>query len=276
MGYYPTPLSVVNTIAQWISVPDAPYRILDPCCGEGLAVSHLASILGGQGETWGVELSPGRAQAASGRLDRVIQGDWFNVQVTEKSISLLYLNPPYDHDGEDRRMEIAFLRQTLDTLVPGGVLVYIVPQRLLGYEIVAKMLAGYFENLVSRRFPDGEYERFHQVVVFGVRRSRYQKPDGDTVDAIRALANADLPVLDEPESPWPVTLPPAPGRAKMVLVEMSNYERICQAAAMGWPPELLDTLNLSERSTTLQPAMPLKRGHVAMLMSSGLQGLRSG
>lgn len=272
MGYYPTPLSVVDTIAKWLSVPDASYRILDPCCGEGLAVSSLASLLGGQAETWGVELSPGRAQAASKRLGQVIQGDWFSVQVTGKSISLLFLNPPYDHDEGDQRMEIAFLRSTLDTLVTGGVLVYVVPQRLLGYEQVARTLAGYFENLAIRRFPDGEYERFRQVVIFGVRRSRYQKPDGDTIDAIRALADAELPILDEPESPWPVTLPPAPGKARMVLAEMSNYERICRAVGMGWPPELLDALNLSESSSTIQPAMPLKRGHVAMLMSSGLMG----
>lgn len=273
MGYYPTPPGVVETISKWLHAPDF-YRVLDPCCGEGQAVASLVSCLKGRAETWGVELSPARAQEARKRLSTVIQGDWFSVQVTEKSVSLLFLNPPYDHDKEDWRAEIAFLRSALNALVPGGILVYIVPQKLLGYELAARILAGYFENLVVRRFPDGEYERFHQVIVLGVRRARYQL-DGDVLNAIRALADADLPVLGEPESPWPMVIPSAPGRAKITLTELSDYEYICWANQMGWPQELLDALDFSldfSENHTMQPAMPLKRGHVAMLMSSGLMG----
>jgi SAM-dependent methyltransferase len=273
MGYYPTPLNVVGAIAEWLRAPDEPYRVLDPCCGEGEAVSELVSRLGGRAETWGVELSPVRAGKARERLTQVLQGDWFSVQTTEKGISVLWLNPPYDHDaGGEHRMEISFLRSTLDVLVPGGVLVYIIPQHVLGYEMCARTLLGYFEHLVIRRFPDGEFERFRQVVVLGVRRARYQKPDGDSVNALRALADTDLPVLEIPQFPWPVSVPPAPQRAKIVLTALSNYERVCKANQMGWPRDLLDALDSSGDVAEILPAMPLKRGHVAMLMSSGLMG----
>ncbi len=33
----------------------------------------------------------------------------------------------------------------------------IVPQHLLGYRDVARLLSGHFENISVRRFPDGEY-----------------------------------------------------------------------------------------------------------------------
>lgn len=269
MGYYPTPSEVVRLIAGWLLPPDSPYRVLDPCCGEGDAVSELVSLIGGQAETWGVELSPVRAGQAAKRMNRVVQGDWFQVTVTPKSISLLYLNPPYDFTPGDRRMEISFLRSSADLLVPGGVLVFIVPQQLLGYE-AAGLLTGYFDGLVVRRFPD-EYQRFRQVVVFGIRRNKYQKPSADTLNTFRSLADSDLPVLGEPESPWPAVIPPA-GKAKMVLAELSNHDLICRAAGLGWPPELLDALDCSESRTDIVPAMPLRKGHVAMLMSSGLMG----
>jgi len=272
LGYYPTPSVVVRAVAQWLRADaEQPHRILDPCCGAGEALAELAAHLGGNPETWGVELSPIRAEKAREVLGTVIQGDWFNVQVSGKSASVILLNPPYDYDvSGERRMEVAFLRSVLDIFVPGGILIYIIPQHVLGYKQAAKTLLGYFDNLAVLRFPNGEFERFHQVVVFGTRRVRYQKPDGEAVDAFRALADAELPILDEnPQAPWPMPVPAAPSKARMFIAELSNYERICRAAGMGWPPEMIDR---EDRSSSICPAMPLKKGHLAMLMSSGLMG----
>ncbi len=46
------------------------------------------------------------------------------------SLSLLYLNPPYDRElgaGQSQRMEQVFLSHTYRWLKPGGVLVLVVP-----------------------------------------------------------------------------------------------------------------------------------------------------
>ena len=76
MGYYPTPLSQVALIASWLNAESGkPVRLLDPCVGQGEALAALAQALAQQGvrvETWGVELSPGRAEKAAARLDRVL------------------------------------------------------------------------------------------------------------------------------------------------------------------------------------------------------------
>lgn len=80
LGYYPTPDGVVDLIARWLTVPNGHYRMLDPCCGEGGALARLAAALGGSAETWGVEISPGRAEEARKKLNQVLQGDWYNAQ----------------------------------------------------------------------------------------------------------------------------------------------------------------------------------------------------
>jgi len=59
---------------------------------------------------------------------------------------------------------------TVPYLVPGGVLVYIIPQSRVS-KGVARLLASRFEHIKVFRFPDPEYDDFRQVVVFGVRKA---------------------------------------------------------------------------------------------------------
>jgi hypothetical protein len=272
LGYYPTPTLITTLVSKWLKAPEGMWRLLDPCAGKGEAAAQLAQAVGGDYETWGVEIAPARAEEATRVLNKVHNTAWQAVRVTKNSVSLLWLNPPYDndYDGSDRRVEIEFLRTTIPTLVHGGVLVYIVPRRLLGYEAAARLLAGHFDNLVIRRFPDGEYERFHQVVVLGTRKT-WERPTGEQVTAIRSLTDADLLPLGEPESPWPLTIPAAPAKARFRRVDVSDREKIAQAHALGWPEDLVESLKPQERAV-FRPAMPLKKGHVAMLMASGLMG----
>ncbi len=43
MGYYPTPLGVVDRIRTFVRYPDDRVNLLDPCCGEGDALRRPAS-----------------------------------------------------------------------------------------------------------------------------------------------------------------------------------------------------------------------------------------
>ena len=128
-GFYPTPDRVVDMIADLISTPTGYYyhnretlRVLDPCCGVGDAVDRLAKRLHGASaipvETYGVELHNDRAEDAARRLHRTLAADLFRTSIANGAFSVLYLNPPYDFDSEDRRTEHAFL--TLHHPVPGG------------------------------------------------------------------------------------------------------------------------------------------------------------
>ena len=274
LGFFATPPSVTARIAAWLQAPpgEQMWRLLDPCCGEGNAAAQLAAAVGGTVQTWGVELSPKRAARAAHVLDKVLNTAWQATRVSTGSVALLWLNPPYDHDldGDNKRLEIEFLRTSLSTLVYGGVLVYIVPQRLLGYRDVARLLAGHFDDVVVRRFPDGEYERFKQVVVLA-RRKPYATPTAESIATFRELRDADLLALDAPVTPCPLDLPPAPLKAKCYRIDLSDREQVALGYTIDWPEPLLQALQPQGR-VPFCPPIPLKKGHVAMLMASGLMG----
>jgi len=159
MGYYPTPLSQVALIVPWLEVePGKPVRLLDPCAGKGEALEALARALeerGAQVETWGVELSPARAEEAAARLDRVLPTAWEQAHVRDGTVSLCFLNPPYDYEGlgDGRRQEFTFLKSSTATLMPGGVLVYVIPEHVLRRDrAILRHLTGWYRDVRVFRF----------------------------------------------------------------------------------------------------------------------------
>ena len=106
-----------------------------PCCGGGDAVAQLAEELSHRGnlpvETYGVELHRDRAQQAEERLDRALGADLFATSIANGAFGLAYVNPPYDWDQEDKRVEHAFLTHCTRYLAEGGLLVFIVPRQRL-------------------------------------------------------------------------------------------------------------------------------------------------
>ena len=164
MGYYPTPLSVVDNIRSFLSYPRDNVNVLDPCCGEGLAVKNLADNF--NATTYGIELDNYRVSQAKENLDHVLACGYEDTVISNSAFSCLFLNPPYDWDtmeefadvGNERK-EKTFLKGTVKYVMPDGVLVYIVPQKRVT-EDIAKLLAYRFDGFNCYRFPDNEYERF--------------------------------------------------------------------------------------------------------------------
>lgn len=170
MGYYPTPESVTPLILKYLQKKKKGLiRILDPCAGEGTAIELIGDHL--QAETYGIEIDLERGQKAKEILTRCLVTDYQDTRISRNSFGLLYLNPPYDWAARDdieksERYERTFLRDCIPYLCPGGVLVYLIPQRRLDGHI-ARMLSYRFEEISVFRFPKQEYERFKQIVVFG-------------------------------------------------------------------------------------------------------------
>ena len=117
-GFYPTPPNVVDLVAGLVHVPSSYYgcretvRILDPCCGAGEALARLADRLGEPGavpvETFGVELHTERAEQARERLDRTLAVDLFSTSIANGAFGVLFLNPPYDWDGDNEAGRASF------------------------------------------------------------------------------------------------------------------------------------------------------------------------
>lgn len=277
MGYYPTATQVVDLLKTYFQ-PAEDGRLLDPCAGEGLAARSLAKAL--NCTSWGVELSPTRAQVAENNMDRVLCAAWQTCTLTNESVTLLFLNPPYNYDrfGDQRRLETEFLKSATPKLARGGALVYIVPLNLLGDETVAALLVAYYENLAVVRYPETEY---NQVIVMGYRRQRYKNPSKEEIAEIQQLSKAEPPLLDAISSPRYKLLPAPTKGAGGTGIKFSRMDYTAEELAdatlkkgllhsQAW----LDLIDPSRLDVKIdRPVMPLKRGHIAMLMAAGTMGI---
>ena len=114
MGYYPTDEPVVEIIRTYLKPPVEKGRLFDPCAGEGKAASALGKAL--NCETWGVELSPDRAEKAQNVMDKVYQAPWQACVLSDESVSWLYLNPPYEFDRFDGQKRLCNLTHNFATV----------------------------------------------------------------------------------------------------------------------------------------------------------------
>lgn len=269
-GYYPYPEQLAAITASYIQPAVIRGRLLDPCAGEGIIGEILGQLL--NCETWGTELFPQRAEIAKTRFDMLHASAFQNVGLTERSISLLWLNPPYDWDrlGDEKRIEVEMLRQGTPKLEIGGVLAFIIPQKVLKY--AATVLAGHYADVRAYRFPDPEYEIFKQVVVFGQRKG-YSTPLKERVEIIAGWATNELPEMTMCEKPL-YLIPPAPAGAKFTDfgIEKSALVELTRTKGVSTTEAWKSTMIPDEETAMLSPAMPLKKGHLAMLMSSGMIG----
>ena len=131
MGYYPTPLTVVERVKTFIKATGKAC-FLDPCCGEGLALERLALSFGAK--TYGIEIDKARAKKAKELLGNVLKCGYEQAFVSNSAFSLLFLNPPYDWEAGDEsneRKEKVFLKNTVKYLQPLGLLVGGVPVELV-------------------------------------------------------------------------------------------------------------------------------------------------
>ncbi len=277
MGYYPTEPAHVDRIARGIAFPGTIRpNLLDPCCGCGLALERLAA--GQNCETFGVELDEGRLREAEARLDHIAGGSFFQSRISLNAFHLLFLNPPYlavrNESGRTARHEKRFLVNGLGRLMKGGLLVYIIPYYRLTWDI-ARILSDNFADLSAYRFMEAEFNRFHQIAVFGVRKE-YAASVRDA-EALMAVAASpeNLPELsDLPSGRY--ALPDTAKEVRMFRGAIFNEAELArQFAASRSLSRLLEKSNLDGKIR--HPLLPLGAGQIAMLGCSGrINGLIEG
>jgi hypothetical protein len=212
-------------------------------------------------------------QELNGSGDRVYHGDAFllsSFAPKESGATVLYLNPPYDHDSDYGRLEHRFLLRFSQHLHPGaGFLFYLVPFYAL--EPSADFLARHFLEIRAWRLPDPEFQSFRQVLLVG-RRAAKPLASSSFARTIRAWSeNADsLPVLPE-ECPDPYEVDPA---AKFLVdYAIAPYDITSAVEAFRpWKDAPVGT-SFSAREllgARFETAMPPKPVHIALALSSGM------
>ena len=202
-GYVPTPETVIPDIfgANVISVschpkwhasdePDAALvpeptnitiNVLDPCCGDGTALTQIAEQVMASWSlnsnclqpnethivrTWGIEINEDRAKTAKEQLAHCTWGDALDMEFTKDAFDIAWINPPYGHVGDGTgRVETKFLRLAIPAVRPKGVTCYIVQESVAFADL--PLFAQWHGSPAIFRFGPNDYPRHNQVVVFG-------------------------------------------------------------------------------------------------------------
>ena len=277
-GFYPTPPRVLDLLATLLRPPPrlpagnhGTVRLLDPCCGAGAALAHLATHLHPASalplETYGVELHQERSAQATARLDHTLATDLFAAAIANRAFGLLLLNPPYDHDGEERRSEHRFLRHCTRYLAEHGVLVFIVPRQRL--PVSARFLAAHYRRLACWAFPDPERAAFDQVVLTGCRRARPQ-PDPAAEQQVHRWATEELRALTPAPRRSTPCRPPRPASCCSAPAPSIPWPRRPRPGARGlWTHTAITDALWPPQAPRPRPLLPLRRGHLAMLVAAG-------
>ncbi len=304
IGFYATPLAQLQLVLPWLKA-GAGIRWLDPCCGKGEALALLAKAT--RGESYGIELSDTRAEEAKSILNHVLCTGFEFAVLTRATFSAILLNPPYDGEGMTgggTRLEEVFLKNATPLLVAGGVMIYIIPYKRVT-EVMARHLAGWYDNLRCFKFAGEDFDDFGQVIILGTRASAYKPPTDRAAAEILAWANlqvvtgwqkgegeekkpvptlAALPEIHTGNGEYAIPTAPERGdpstgsggqafRFKFQPIAESDYARMAMeavkklTASKAWLG-----LRPPQEKEPILPAISPNLGHISMQVTAGLLG----
>lgn len=266
LGLFPLPITEAKCLMNWLNFP-AECSAVDPCVGNGDA--FLTLIDGQSVHAYGIEI-----EQATNLGIQTLHASAMDVRCPAESVSLLYLDPPYDWEcGEsnNQRLEQVFLEQTYRWLKPAGVLLFVIPQPRLVK--CARLLSEKFRDLRVMRLKEPACLQFKQIVVIGSRRKRNVRlTDAALLHGVKYLETAgaqpDLrPLEDTPEARHeiPESAPVSLTNAGLPLDEIEDL--LLDAAAYRQAARVLLPKLGQARS---RPLTPLHGGHVGLLCTAGM------
>jgi len=271
LGFYPLPKVEAKRLRSYLAFREQ-FSAVDPCVGDGVAFSCLLD--GASAYRYGIEIDAHRAGQAKDLGISTVQANTLDVRCRAESISLLYLNPPYDFEAGtsgNQRLEKVFLEHTYRWLRPAGVLVFVIPQPQL--QPCARLLAEHFTNLRIYRLTDPACLQYKQIAVLALRRKRNERTgDAALLDAARYLeglaVKGDLaPLTGEPDGRYDV-----PDSQPIILtntgVPLDEVEDLLLGSAAY---RQASRIVLREQGSVRgRPLTPLHGGHVGLLCTAGM------
>jgi len=274
-NYYPLPLSEAEKLRNLVRFPAEPSSALDPCVGEGIAFAAITRD--SSARRYGIELDAYRAEQAAPMLTKIIQGNCLETQCPVESFSLIFENPPYDwalSANTRERLEAVFLNHTFRWLIPGGVLLLVIPAERAAK--CAQVLASHFKRRRIFRLGDPESVRYRQVLIAGVRRTRREREQlsDREISEGRLLFTtlgreyeslAELPDFCED----PFTVPPTgPATLTFKGLPLDELEDLIQTSLASRQAARI----LAPEPTVIggRPLTPLHAGQVGLVACSGL------
>ena len=268
MGYYRTPPSIVRLIVSNISWTDGA-AICDPFAGYGLSMKEMAEQSGVDCSTRGNELNVERYSGLCGNVDNALTGaaEFLDLQEPDSGFSVLLYNPPYDKVLNER-LENKYIEIATRLLAPGGVLVAVIPEKVAkGWTWLYGLIADYV-HIATRRFPQPEYERFKQAVVFAVKRDEQPYDAASYVKRLENELKYDMPQLAASE--FNINLPAvnSPGMISNMPLPAETLAAVEQQTLLK--SKMWRKITQPERGSVFRPLQDPQPGHVAQLLAAGM------
>lgn len=271
LGFFPLPSPEADRLRSCLNFPSE-FSAIDACAGDGAAFTTL--LRGTHGRRYGIEIDANRAQQARSLGIETLQANTMDVRCPAESISLLYLNPPYDLEigsSNNRRLEFAFLEHTYRWLKPDGVLVLVIPQPQL--KSCARMLGEHFRDLTIYRLTEPASVRYKQVGVLGTRRKRHQYlRDSALLESVRWLeilaSEPSLPALTNTPAVHYEVPPSGPVMLSNTGIPLDEVEDVILDS--GAYRQASRVLLPKQRDVRGRPLTPLHGGHVGLLCTAGM------
>ncbi|HPC91825.1 MAG TPA: DUF6094 domain-containing protein [Myxococcota bacterium] len=281
-GFYPTWNHSLELICNSVRAQRFAL-LLDPCAGEGVALAALAGALkqrGAKAKTYSVEISEERAVACNKVIDVSLHGAWEHMRFTRNAFGCLFLNPPYDTELAEysyncrQRWEVSFLEKTVDALCENGLLIYIIPVKIL--PLAAPLLCEWFTGVEVYRLPDEDYEHFNQVVVFGYKKGA-KRANMELGNWLRSFSEYHLPpeTLDQMKKTWLIPEQRPSANIKLYQYMLSDESLVSAVKTHG----VHTTKNwkaiqrYSDEAVRFRPVLPMRDGHRSSLLASGQMGV---
>ena len=276
-------------------------NILDPTAGEGDLLVPCLDIPSAR--LYGVEISAERTAVARTRLPQaeLVSCAFEGVSIPKGSISLVLANPPYFfQDG--KRAEYRIIADAGVLLMPGGVMVAIIPARSAWDGTMINHWCRWYDRVRIWKFPDrsqteeeSAFEDYTQMCVVGIRRAepldpipaesrrlqgyRYHAPSvpssGKSPWRVQAGWEQETPPPELPEQPIsdPYPVPESIARPQIVVrhadesLLLTALERCGAHLSATWQAATV----WEEEGLRESPVMPLSgEAHVAAEVLTGV------
>ncbi len=274
-GFFPTDIGSIDIILSKLIPNNDQVNILDPCCGEGEALSQFKTIYP-NAKTYGIELNNQRYEVAKKILDKAYYSDVYDVNLGRNQFDLLFLNPPYGNDMSDKfsddkteRLEHKFLNLTFPTLKANGILVYIVPKRSID-EPRMKWLLARFDNITIH---NAGVDTYNQVIIIG---TKLQRQRGVTLTMISSFQTQkdEIDILDSQPSIY-YNVPNSNTKPKIIVKHLTNLGVADIASHYCGQWAYFNSLFTNTNNNEFKkPLHHLSDWHLALLITSGaVQGI---
>ncbi len=271
LGFFPLATAEAERLRNCLMFAPE-FSAVDPCVGNGVAFTRL--LEGAQAHRYGIEIDANRAEQARDLGIETLHANTMDVRGPAESISLLYLNPPYDLEvgqTNNQRLELVFLEYTSRWLKPGGVLVLVIPQPQL--KSCARTLSEHFADLTVFRLSEPACVQYRQIAVIGTRLKRHQYlGDSALLESQRWLEmlalKADLPILTDGQTTRYVVPASGPVLLTNTGIPLDEVEDLLLGSAAY--RQASRVLLPRQRDVRGRPLTPLHGGHVGLLCTAGM------